>query len=179
MRTFQSRLAAKQEPIKRKLIDNNLSFAGNPTDCICIRETKNDEGDIEDRVIVKADVVSIIWPAIKDVPIRKINDTGNGSYTISSLVNTAGQDTNTSLFKLYFEHNADISVGDLIVRVFIDPDTEQPTVIAVKVSELLGTYGQLMILYESCNCTLDTEAIPDKLAKIIGEMAKRRLNIKY
>ena len=187
MRDFQSRLAAKHEIIKRKVIDNQVELAGNPTDCIRIRYIKNDEGDIESRQIIKADVVSIIWPTLKEIPIRKlrknksdgtVNETF-GTYEISSLVDVAEDDANEKMFKLYFPHGADISSGDVIVRVFIDPDVAQPIVLAVKVTNVLGTFGQLMLLWESANCALDAEDMPEKMANVIGAMAERRLHLQF
>lgn len=188
-RDFQSRLAMKHGIIQRKILDNQVSLAGNPTDCIRIQYKLNSEGDIESRIVSKADIVQIIWPPMKDIPLRrihkedsdgKINET-LGSYYITSLTGIATEDdtNNSEKFKLYFEHGADINQGDLIVRVFIDPDVECPIVLAVKVSELLGTFGHTMLLWESAICTLDVENIPPKLANVIGSMAERRLHIKF
>lgn len=185
VRDFQSRLALKQEIMKRKILDNQIELAGNPTDCIRITCTRNDEGDITNRVISKATVDSIIWPPLKELPIRKIHKnkdtTGQGkvSYQITSLVGMAEEGQNESMFKLYFPHNADLNVDDMIVRVFIDPDVEDPIILVVKIVEVLGTFGQMMLLSESANCALDTEDIPEKLANVIGEMAERRLHIKF
>lgn len=188
-RDFQSRLAMKHGIIQRKILDNQVSLAGNPTDCIRIRYVKNDEGDIESRIVSKADIVQIIWPSLREIPIRKIHknlpdgkiDETLGSYEITSLSGIASEeDTNNSeKFKLYFEHGADINRGDLIVRVFLDPDVKRPIILAVKVDELLGTFGQTMLLWESAICNLEMEDIPPKLANVIGQMAERRLHIKF
>lgn len=188
-RDFQSRLAQKHGIIQRKVLDNQVSLAGNPTDCIRIRYVKNDEGDIESRIVSKADIVQIIWPPLKEIPIRKLRknlpdgkiDETLGKYQITSLTGIASEeDTNNSeKFKLYFEHGADITVGDLIVRVFLDPDVKEPIILAVKVDELLGTFGQTMLLWESAICNLDVEDVPDKLANVIGQMAERRLHINF
>lgn len=177
----------KHNIIQRKIIDNQVELAGNPTDCIRIRYTKNDEGDIESRVITNADVIQIIWPTLKEVPIRKLSrkkpnghvDESVGTYEISSLVDIAEEGENEKLFKLYFPHNADIRAGDVIVRVFIDPDVEFPIVLAVKVSNILGTFGQMMLLWETANCVLDVEDMPQKMADVIGAMAERRLHLQY
>ena len=186
-RDFQSRLAAKHEIIKRKVIDNQVELAGTPTDCIRIRYNKNDEGDILSRVVTKADVISVIWPPMKDVPIRKLRKKTSdgletdtvGSYEITSLVDVTEEGVNENLFKIYFPHGADICAGDLIVRVFLDPDVNHPIILAVKVSNILGTFGQLMLLWETANCVLDVEDIPEKLATVIGNMAERRMHLKF
>ena len=91
----------------------------------------------------------------------------------------AGEGKNEELFKLYFPHTADLNVGDLIVRVFLDPDVKEPIVIAVKITELLGTFGQMMLLSESAICSLETEDLPEKIVNVIGEMAERRLKLQF
>ena len=71
MRDFQSRLDAKHSIIKRKLLINQTELAGNPTDIIRLRIVRNDEGDIESRIVSKADVINVIFPSLTEVPIRK------------------------------------------------------------------------------------------------------------
>lgn len=187
VRDFQSRLSMKHDIIKRKVLDNQISLAGNPTDCIRIHVEKNDEGDKLSTIVKQADVISVVWPSLKDVPIRKIHKNNPdgyvnesiGNYTITSLVNIAGEGQNEQMFKLFFPHGADLNVDDLIVRVFIDPDVDYPIVIVVKVAEILGTFGQMMLISQSATCTLDAEDMPKELQNIIGEMAERRLHLQF
>ena len=73
----------------------------------------------------------------------------------------------------------ELDIDDYIIRVFNDPDVSQPIILVVKVTELLGTFNQEMLLWEKCICTPDNEALPDKILNIIGEMARRRLHIKF
>lgn len=177
-RDFQSRLAMKQEIIKRKIKDNNIELAANPTDCIRIQYTKDKDGDILSRQISKATVESIIWPALKDIPIRKLSNDGSGKYRITSLVDVANDEQNQN-FNLIFPHSSDLNVGDIIVRIFIDPDVKEPIILVVKITELLGEFGQMMLIGEKCNCVLETDTLPDKVVNIIGEMAERRLHINF
>lgn len=177
-RDFQSRLAMKHEIIKRKVLDNGTELAANPTDCIRIQYKKDKDGDIQSRIVSKATVESIIWPPLKDIPIRKIFCDGSGKYKITSLVDIANDEQNKN-FDLFFPHGADLNVGDLIVRVFIDPDVKEPIVIVVKITELLGEFGQMMLISEKCHCVLETDTLPEKLVNVIGEMAERRLHIKF
>lgn len=178
MRDFQNRLAARQELIKRRIKDNNIELAGHPTDCIRIQYKKNDEGDITSRVISKATVESVIFPPLKDVPYRKISCDGSGSYKITSLVDSYNEEA-TERYSLSFPKASDLNVGDLIVRVFLDPDVAEPIILVMKISEILGTFGHLMLLGQKCNCVLTTEDIPEKTLQVIGEMAKRRLAIGF
>lgn len=178
VRDFQSRLAMKHGIIQRKIIDNQIGLAANPTDCIRVKLEKNYLGDIDSRIIEAADIVPIIWPPLKDIPIRKIGQDGSGQYTITSMVAHAEED-NMKNFELYVPHKNDIDIDDYIIRVFNDPDVSQPIILVVKVTELLGTFNQEMLLWEKCICTPDNEALPDKILNVIGEMAKRRLHIKF
>lgn len=189
MRDFQSRLDIKHSIIKRKVLDNQVELAGNTTDIIRLTVKRNQEGDIESRIVSKADVINVIFPSLTEVPIRKIRknkpdgkiDETVGSYTITSLVGIASEDdtNNSEKFKIYFPHNVDLNKDDYIVRVFIDPDVKDPIIIALKVSEILGTFSHSMLLWESAICNLETEDIPPKLANVIGEMAERRLHLKF
>ena len=89
IRDFQNRLAMKQEIIKRKLIDNAIELSGSPLDCIRIKMKRNDEGDILSHIIEKADIVSVDFPMLKDIPYRKIRQNiGDDKYIyqITSLV---------------------------------------------------------------------------------------------
>ena len=85
VRDFQSRLAMKHGIIQRKIIDNQISLAANPTDCIRVKIEKNYLGDIDSRIVESADIVPVIWPPLKDIPIRKIGQNGSGQYTITSM----------------------------------------------------------------------------------------------
>jgi hypothetical protein len=86
--TLQSRLGAKQDHIRRKVIDNNSRLVSTPTDCIRCRARKTFEGDDISWIVERADVVNIVFPKLEDVPIRKIRkDKDNpGHYVMTSLV---------------------------------------------------------------------------------------------
>ena len=179
----------KHSIIKRKILDNQVELAGNPTDVIRIQFKKNDEGDIESRIVSKADVINVIFPPLKEIPIRKIHKKKSdgyisedvGSYEITSLVGIASEDDTNyqEKFKLYFPHNIDLNIGDYLIRVFLDPDVKDPIILVLKVSEVLGTFTHSMLLWETCICTLDVEDIPPKLSNVIGSMAERRLHINF
>lgn len=179
IRTFQSRLAAKQELIKRKVLDNGVGLAGNPTDCIRIHFKDNDEGDHESWFVEEATIESVIFPPLQDIPFRKISCDGGGKYQITSLVDSAEEGVPSERYKLIFPHKSDLKVGDFIVRVFIDPDVSEPIILVLKITEMLGTFGQLMLESQSAIANLETEDFPSEVSQAIGEMAERRLHIKF
>lgn len=178
-RTFQSRLAAKHGLIKRKILDNDIELAGHPTDCIRIHFKDNDEGDHNAWEVEEATIDSIIFPPLQDIPYRKISCDGSGKYQITSLAGAAEEGVSSEKFKLTFTHKSDIKTGDFIVRVFVDPDVSEPIILALKVTELLGTFGHLMLESQSCLCNLEMERFPTEVSQVIGEMAERRLHIKF
>lgn len=178
-RTFQSRLAAKHGIIKRKILDNDIELAGNPTDCIRIHFKDNDEGDHESWVVEEATIESIIFPPLQDVPYRKISCNGYGKYQITSPVGLVEEGVPAEKFKLVFTHKSDLKTGDFIVRIFVDPDVSEPMILVMKITELLGTFGHLMLENQSCICNFETEKFPEEVAQAIGEIATRRLHIKF
>lgn len=175
-RDWQSRLAEKHEILKRKLLDNSKEIAGSPTDCIHITLKKDKEGDTISHIVEKADVVSVIFPPLVDVPIRKIKSEFSNVYQITSLVNAA-DDNDKFILEIPYGQNVDMD--DLIIRVFIDPSTQRPTILALQVIETLGTFGIEMLLSIKYNTTIYADPLPEKLLNTITQMAERRLKIKF
>lgn len=178
IRTWQARLAQVQDPMKRKLIDNAIANEGTPTDCIRIHLEKNDEGDINSRILDKADIVPIIFPAWKDVPYRRLIKSTGTSYTLTSLVNAAA-DENKESYSIIAPHSAYLLNDDLIIRVMIDPDILDPILICLQVQEPLGTFGGSMLIMSKYNTSLYNESLSEDLLSVIAEMAKRRLHIGF
>lgn len=178
-RTWQARLQQKHDIIKRKIIDNLIEHEGSPTDCIRIHLKKNDEGDITDRVIEKADIVSIVFPPLTDVPYRRVfkNDLTK-KLELTSLPNT-GEDEAKEAFTIVAPHKDVLLNGDLIIRVMIDPDVELPIILALEVLEPLGTFGGEMLIQSKFKCCLYNETLSDELLQVIAEMAKRRLHLTF
>lgn len=167
----------KAEVMKRKLLDNTISLAGNPTDCIRLSFQKNEEGDIIYSNVKEATVDSIIFPPLTEIPFRRITKDGTQGYKISP-VTLAEEEMNQS-FELVVPYASNIDVDDLIVRVFLDPANIAPTVLVLQVSELKGTFGQNMLLQTRVNCTLYAEDMRPEAVAVISEMAKRRLHLQF
>ena len=178
-RTWQARLQQKHDIIKRKMIDNLIEHEGAPTDCIRIHLKKNDEGDITDRVVEKADIVSVIFPPLQDVPYRRVcfNNTTR-KLELTSLPAMGNNEANDA-FTITVPHKDVLLNGDLIIRVMIDPDVEMPIIIALEVLEPLGTFGGQMLIQSKFKCCLYNENLSDELLKVITEMAKRRLHLTF
>ena len=177
VRDFQKRLSIKHGIITRKILDNNIELEGTPQDCIRIRYKKTKDGDTEAWELLMADIQSIYFPPLDEVPFRKLKDNGEGKYKITSLVDSYS-DENVDKYKLIFTHKSDLMNGDLIIRVFHDPDVSEPIILVFELTELLGPFGD-MLESQSANSVLCSKDIPDEIAEVVSEMAKRRLKLGF
>ena len=177
VRDFQKRLSIKHGIITRKILDNNIELEGTPQDCIRIRYKNTKAGDTEAWELLMADIQSIYFPPLDEVPFRKLKDNGEGKYKITSLVDSYS-DENVDKYKLIFTHKSDLMNGDLIIRVFHDPDVSEPIILVFELTELLGTFGD-MLESQSANSVLCSKDIPDEIAEVVSEMAKRRLKLGF
>ena len=107
VRDFQKRLSIKHGIITRKILDNNIELEGTPQDCIRIRYKKTKDGDTEAWELLMADIQSIYFPPLDEVPFRKLKDNGEGKYKITSLVDSYS-DENVDKYKLIFTHTSDL-----------------------------------------------------------------------
>lgn len=180
MRTWQQRLAMKQDNIRRKLIDLQIEQIGAPTDCIRLRLTRNDEGDIKTAVIALADVIPVVFPPMEDVPYRRIGGNIEDGFTVNSLVNAAAEE-NKEQYQIVVPHNVYLVPDDLIIRVMLDPtDTpNHPLILCLQVTEALGTFGGAMIIKSKYNTTLYNHELSKDTLEIISKMAERRLHLGY
>lgn len=178
-RDFQTRLQTKHDKIKQKLLDNAIELMGQVTDCIRLRLNKNDEGDIISRTVIKMDVLGVVFPPLVDIPYRVL-DTKDGGKTwgISPLV-AATEDESTKYYQLVMPHSKDVRVGDLIIRVFLDPEMAKPVVLALEVVESLGTFGINSVIQHKYNAVVHMENLPQAITDAIVDMAHRRMKLKF
>lgn len=188
-----------QDHIRRKLTDNMISLTGQAADCIRVHYKRTRNGDIETRVVTGADVVSVIFPILKDAPYRRLaRDVGGSGITIETLP------TAMELFPLQImvSHNNNIYRDDLIFRLFRDvaevnyapdyllsssPNTAndmmdgsanpnvRPIILVLQVKEPLGTFGVESLIWTKFNCTYSDEPLPLEMIATVVELANRRL----
>ena len=180
-RTLQSRLALTQDRIRRKVIDNAVSLVSTPVDCIrLVPRSHPVEGDPVSWICEKADVVSVAFPPLENVPVRKIRkDKETNLYQMTSLVSSFEDGEQSKFFTCQSPIEHDVDVGDLLVRVMMDDNTETPTVFLLQVTELLGTFGGREIIQSKYNCTIPTVQIPQDVINTIIKMIKRRQRISF
>lgn len=179
MRTWQARLAMKQDRIKRKLIDLQIEHMGSPTDCIRVRLSENDEGDIINRVIELADVIPVAFPPLDGVPYRRLGKKIDGPWQLDALVGAAEEDAK-QYYEIIVPHSVYLRPDDLIIRVMLDDDTPQfPMIICLEVLESLGTFGGSMLIKSKYKTNLYNGTLSQDVLSIIAKMAERRLVLGY
>ena len=171
-RTYQSRMGKYHDTLRRKLIDNSISLAGQAADCIRIRVKRTRQGDIETRVVENADIVSIIFPPLKDAPYRRM--------TLSPDVTQLRMETVPAIQELFPIELMSMQVSkiykdDLIFRVLKEPDIENPLVLALQVVDTLGTWGVGSMIYGKFNCTYYQEQLPTEILEVVYSTTVRRL----
>lgn len=167
----------KMEPVKRKLLDNLISFTGMATDCIRVTFKRDKDGDLMYADVKSATVDSIIFPKMPELPMRRIYKDGMQGYQISPVA--VAEDGTEESWSITIPYESNIDVDDLIIKVYLDPNNLAPTVLTLIVSELLGTFGENMVLETKAKCTLFTEQLRPEALAVISEMAKRRLHIGF
>lgn len=177
IRDYQARLGMKQDSIKRKLVANRTELAGIPTDCIRISLTLNDEGDILTSKVREASVINVVFPPLKDVPIRMINSE-SGEYKITSAINAFANE-NQQVYLVTCPRNCPLTKDDLLVRVMLDSEMDKPIVIVFKVADCFGTFGSQALIGLKYQLVVYEENLSTEIENAIIDFAKRRLNVGY
>jgi hypothetical protein len=173
-RTFQSRMGKYQDALRRKIIDNNISLSGQASDCIRIRIKRTRQGDIKSRVVEEADVISVIFPPIKDAPFRRM--------TLSKDVTKLEMETLPAVMDLFPIEIVSTQIDkiykdDLIFRVLQEPDIPNPMVLALQVVEPKGTWGVRSMIYAKYDCTYYQEQLSQEILEIIAATTLRRTTL--
>ena len=171
-RTFQARLGKYSDRLNRKIIDNQISLMGTPTDCIRVRTTRNKQGDIETRIVEEAEVLPFVFPPMKDVPLRRmVRDAGPGAGWKMETLPAADE-----LFpiELITTHYSRVYIDDLIFRFILEPDTTHPLCLALTVVDPVATFGSQSVIYGKLRCTYYNQPLPQEILDSVAAMATRR-----
>ena len=179
--TFQSRLGMKQDSLKRKIIDgSNIFLISAPVDCFLIKVKKTYEGDVATWIIKGTDVIPVVFPALNDIPFRKVNvDENTLEWSLTTLVDAFEDGQQEKMYTISVPFEAKVDVGDLIIRVFLDEAQKVNAIVPMQIQELLGTFGQMKIIMQKCACTIPTDNFPPEIIEKIREMSIRRSAIAY
>ena len=162
-RDYQSRLLTKHDAIKQKLLDNSLSHTGHPSDIVT-------------RTVGRADIIQVVFPPLKEVPVRRLYD-DNGMWAITPLAST-GKDANKD-YIVSCPHAQALDEDDLLFRVFVDPEVKRPFVFGLRVVEEVADIGQNSLLTHKYNCVPYEESLPQEMLQMIADIAVRRMNVKF
>lgn len=174
--TFQARLGRKMDTVHRRVLDNNIRLSSHPTDMIRIAIERDPRSrDIVSRTIESAEILPIILPPMKDIPIRHLSGFREGQeVTIPSLY-TIDQNT---YFEIYAPVRVKLNPDDLLIQIIYDdincPD--DPYVMVLQVSEQFATIGYSAVRYHKYWCVFFNESLPQKVIDILKkDQLKRQL----
>jgi len=182
MRSWQSRLAAKDGLISQKLIGNTIANVGLATDCIFIRAVPNKVQDLDSIMVDDIGTINISFDEhMKDIPLRKF--LGNEGYYVQS--GDVVSDKEADPLVGYVESKYNITQGSIILKFFKNPQTVtintesspievKPLVLALKCSEILGTFGAYHLIYQKILFTYHDDPIPQKIYDWCVQLATRR-----
>lgn len=178
--TLQSRLGTINDGLRRKLIDNQLRLIGFISDCIRMKMRKTYEGDTTSYIVEMCDVIQVVFPPLEDVPFRKIKrEKDSRIWQLTSLIGAFEDDMQQKAYTVQIPYNFDVDVGDMIFRIFVDKAQQYPIILAIQITELLGTIGAQQLIMQKCKCTIPTDNFPQEVVSTIQQMAERRLKINY
>lgn len=190
--SFQGRLDKVLEKQRIKLHDNTVKLTGTPEDVLVIKRITDINGDLKDKQILDQKLVNCVFPVLKNIPIRKVTKQFEDGYTLTTLVSAHGignnkgvttNDTNKGLVTLdvTVPLNAGLDIGDTVVRVFVQEDIKNSTVMIFEVIEVLADFSNNAPLTATVRLAISTDPVDlEKPSyKIITALAKRRLAAKY
>ena len=83
--SWQARLGMKTDVVKKKIVDNSILLSAHPTDMLRVVSTRDERsGDILSRTIVENEILPVLFPALKDIPIRRI-ERADGQLVLSGV----------------------------------------------------------------------------------------------
>lgn len=169
--SFQARLGRKLDNINRKVIDNNLRLASHPTDMIRIKAIRDERSqDLISRRIEDNEILPIILPTMKDVPLRKLTREGLGDVLIPDFYPL--QDS--EVFDIYAPVEVQLDEDDLLIRLIYVPNVEDPWVICLQIKDNLATVGYNSVIWMHYRCTIYDEKLPDYIVDIIKDANEKR-----
>ena len=172
--TYQARLGRKMDNIARKVFDNNIRLASQPTDMLRIKVNRDKiSQDLLSRTIVSAEIVPIIFPSMKDVPLRRLIREDGEDILVPNLY----QFYDDQFWTIYVPAEIRLDEDDLLIRIIYDPYSDEPNILCIQVKEILTTLGYNSIVYLSARVTLYDESLPSEVVNIIKDANKKRAEL--
>lgn len=170
--SFQARLGKKLDRISVKILDNDIRLTSNPTDMLRIEVTRDERSsDLKRRTVKSVEVLPIILPVLKDIPLRHML-----REETDILIPSMYMIANEEYFEIWAPIEVDLNEDDLLIRILNDssPEINDPYVMVLQVKEVLGTFGYASLVWKKCLCTFYDEALPSQIINVIKENIKKR-----
>ena len=167
---FQARLGKRLDAITRKILDDRISLTAHPTDMLRISVKRDSRsGDLLSRTITSSEVVPIIFPNMKDVPLRHFATEDDKDVLLPSFYAFSQEQH----FDLYAPIAVQVDIDDLLIR-FVYNEDRLPWISVLQVKDILSTVGYNSILYNKLQCTFYDETLPEKVLSLIRSAIDRR-----
>lgn len=187
--SFQGRLDKVLERQKIKLNDNLIKLTGTPEDVIVIKKKTTQNGDTISKVIVDQKLINIIFPPLKDVPVRRVTTEFEKGYKLVSLISAYGEGSDKgkgkdqkdlSTIDITIPLDSDLNVGDEIIRVFVQENLVS-SIMVFDVLEITADMSNNAPLNLKAKIALSTEPIDMNKPtwQLITALSKRRLAANY
>lgn len=173
---WQARLAGKLDPVKRKVLDNNMMLSGFPIDMIRIQVTRDKRtGDLQSRTVVANEIVPVIFPELKDIPFRRLQRDNDRSITLSIDMSEEG----IRKVDAYAPFQAQLERDDLLIRIWNEPLSDYPYITVFQVKDQLGTFTTNTLYYVKHHLSIFDEQLPPQIISTIVDVARKRGNLKW
>ncbi|HRS26487.1 MAG TPA: hypothetical protein P5140_08115 [Methanofastidiosum sp.] len=168
---WQARLGSRLDPIQRKIVDNAILLSAHPTDMLRIRVTRDSRTqDILTRTVTAAEILPIMLPVMKDIPMRRLekdNDTGRIVCSFSAL-------EDTEPFEVYCPMSGQLQRDDLLFRIIKDPYADYPYIMALQVKDELATIAYSSIYYVKYRVSFYDEPLPYAVVDELVKASEKR-----
>ena len=168
---WQARLGKKLDPIRKKILDNQILLTSHPTDMIRIREERDERSqDLKSRTVVSEEVLPVIMPVLEDIPLRHLYRE-DGEYVMSLSLMEYQKDKG---IEVYCPMENQLTRGDLLFRIVRNDSTSVPLFMVMQVKDELGTFSYSSLLYIKYKLSFYDEKIPQKILEILTEKSLKR-----
>lgn len=168
--SFQARLGRRLDNISRKITDNAIRLSSHPTDMLRIKVNRNDSGDLISRTIQSVEILPIILPVMKDIPMRRLEREKEDGVLIPSLYPIQDQE----YFTIYSPVEVQLDEDDLLIRLIYIEGTDEPYCLVLQVKEILSTIGYNSLIWNKINVTIYDEPLPPQVLQIIKDTHIKR-----
>lgn len=172
--SYQARLGKRLDNISRKLIDNQIRLTSHPTDMLRIAVERDPRSqDLISRTVKSAEVLPIILPPMKDIPMRRFINKDNEGVLLPSLYPTS----EATYYELYAPMEVKLDEDDLLLRIIEEPGSDAPYVLCLQVKEILGTLGYASFRHQKFYASLYDEQLPKKVVDVLHEAMLKRYSL--